>query len=199
MKTINFSVKEILPSLLDKSKEQTIRPAWKEELSNKLADGDIISVNTGSKEVPYKNWNEKPPRYKVGEKVKIYWNQRSKYEWFCRECGNGVLPITLKFGCSCKIYNKNKIKITERMNKYFNKLLGTAKITEVFKIEIVKTNVDENWYNIMVNNKAMLNEEREDLAKRDGFSSAEKFFQFFDKQYDLSQPKFFWVYRWKYD
>ena len=37
-----------------------------------------------------------------------------------------------------------------------------------------------------------------DLAKRDGFSSAEKLFQFFDRQYDLSSPKEFYVYRWKY-
>ncbi len=28
MKVLNFSKVEILPSLLDKSKKQTIRPAW---------------------------------------------------------------------------------------------------------------------------------------------------------------------------
>ena len=37
-----------------------------------------------------------------------------------------------------------------------------------------------------------------DLAKKDGFSSAEQMFSYFDKNYDLSSPREFHVYRWRW-
>jgi hypothetical protein len=40
--------------------------------------------------------------------------------------------------------------------------------------------------------------ETEDLAKRDGFKSSEDMFKWFNEQYDLSKPKRFTVYRWKW-
>ncbi len=41
--------------------------------------------------------------------------------------------------------------------------------------------------------------EMEDLAKKDGFKSAEEMFKFFDEDYDLSIPKKFYVYRWDWE
>ena len=35
-------------------------------------------------------------------------------------------------------------------------------------------------------------------AKKDGFESQKDMFTWFDKRYYLSEPKEFWVYRWKY-
>ncbi len=82
MKVINFSVKEILPSLLDKSKVQTIRPAWKQldyidTGEHTLYGYKNIYENIVVKGRHYKIKDfekgilEKPPRFKVGETVKI--------------------------------------------------------------------------------------------------------------------------------
>jgi len=190
MKPLNFSVVEILPSLLNKTKTSTIRPAWKE------CDYCIPKRKTlekypevGFDECEYcldKIIIKKPPRYKVGDKVSLYWNQRSKYEWFWIENGTEVN----------KIFTDTTQPLTHTgfTSKIFNKLLGTAEITEVFKIEINKTT---EFYkdSFFIRGPDI---DKEDLAKRDGFSSAEKFFRFFDKQYDLSQPREFYVYRWKW-
>lgn len=37
-----------------------------------------------------------------------------------------------------------------------------------------------------------------ELVELDGFSSAEQMFDYFDKKYDLSEPKQFYVYRWRW-
>ena len=39
-------------------------------------------------------------------------------------------------------------------------------------------------------------EEKLELFKRDGFKSAKEMFNWFDKHYDLKQPRRFWVYGW---
>lgn len=65
MKTLNFTVQGIRASLLDHMKVQTIRPAWN-----------------------YKR-EEKPARFQLGEKVKIYWNQKKNPNNFI-----GVVEIT---------------------------------------------------------------------------------------------------------
>lgn len=202
MKIINFSVVEILPHLLNKTKTQTIRPAWKEELGNPLADQDIISVNTRYKEIPYKKWNEKPPRFKVGDHVQLYWKQRGKYKWFCQACGVPAKEDGSKISCEHHGYDT------------FNKLLGTAKITEVFKIEMYKT-----YFKYQVTGKGqwLSCDDEYDLkqfAKRDGFrdgvipikagvsgsyfveTAVEQMFKTIDKMYDLSSPKTFYIYRW---
>ncbi len=143
MKCLNFTAVEVLPSLLDKTKTQTIRPAWKNY------------------------YQEKPARFKVGDKVKLYWTG-SYTEW----------QKIKGFGLHSRV-------------------LGTVEIIEVFKIIFGQTTrygwyVNDTKYGVWARNNI------EELAKRDGFSSAEEMFSWFDKMYDLSSPKEFWVYRWKW-
>ena len=164
MKILIFSVVEILPSLLDKSKTQTIRPAW--------------GRFTYSKE------NElRKPRFKVGEEVQLMWKQRSKYKWFERDSGEGYIEL-----------QKGFIEATTNV-PLFNKLLGKVKITEVFKVEI---NRIEEFFKKKYFIRTPFMVSKEDLAKRDGFKSAAELFRWFDKQYNLSSPKLFYVYRWAF-
>ena len=160
MKVLNFTAKEILPSLLDKTKKQTIRPAW----HNRLAYvKDYKSV-------------EKPARFKVGEKVKLMWGQRSKYKWFCKCCGK-FRPQGYDGYCP----------VNHKKNGTFNKELGTAEITEVFKVTM------STGRGIEGTNHTML-----EISTLDGFKSLELMRKYFDDNYDLSNPKEFWVYRWRH-
>ncbi len=191
MKIINFTAIEILPALLSKKKTQTIRPAWKEYEDNKGIEF------------------LKPPRFKVGEQVKLMWNQRSKHKLFWLCCGKPFLfKEQIMHYC-----DKSKEICMGGMN--FNKLLGKAEITEVFEIEMGFGNAkgvrpvpyieDEHgrWYvtlldyalSKMSKKLQQINNGRK-LYAYDGFSSAEKLFKYFDKAYDLSNPKEFYVYRW---
>jgi len=206
MKTINFSAVEVLPSLLNKTKQQTIRPAWK----------SIWGV------APSVEFTEsKQPRFKVGDEVKLMWNEKSKAEWFDRTKGEGldIKQIKPDFKCMC-----------------FNKLLGTATITEVFEIEmsrikrgwrcksykeyeakwmdenampvetdmpveyIINTPITVNPIGQIESGRFEINNRFLDiLAERDGFKSAEEMFEWFDKNYDLSKPKKFLVIRWRWN
>lgn len=170
MKTINFSVKEILPSLLDKTKTQTIR---KQEVA-----------------MTYKTKTTyEPAKYKVGEEVKILWNQGSKYKCFCSECGKG----RKKQDCICKEKGCKQLV-------GFNKLLGTAKITEVFKVEMHKyLDGDRNTIKYFTLRPYHGTLDDSDLAKRDGFKDKYQMFNVIDKMYDLENPKKFWIYRWKWN
>ena len=214
MKTINFSCLEILPSLLNKTKNQTLRPAWEEIKSSSwgLYRAELgILLSKGYKLISEKLPNnslsecsgllEKPPRFKVGEEVKLFWNQRSKYEWFCAECGEGFSERYTYYIDKVGRYEEHSEKKGCRkreVNKYnnyewsFNKLLGTGIITEVFKIEMYKTYFKYNGLSC---------DDEYDLkqfAKRDGFPDAKTMFQVIDKMYDLSQPKTFYIYRWEW-
>lgn len=198
MKVLNFSCVEILHALLDKSKTQTIRPAWKDY---PIKDGKVkfpLGVKKLSVSGTYgrKNWKahtDKPPRFKVGEQIKLFWKQRCKYKWFnMREWGIGLKQVD----CFNPI-------------PHFNKHLGIAEITRVFKLEMSKEpNLMGGW-KLQVSNPNfnheeffdspfMLDKEIEDLAKRDGFSSAEQLFSTLGNMYDLSSSKEFYVHRWKW-
>ncbi len=194
MKVLNFSVVGILPSLLDKSKVQTIRPAWNRnwdktftgtntEFMDKYGNhfyfdaktGDIIGINP-------------PPRFKVKEKVKIMWKQGSKYTCFSRDNGS---PYPDNFLPPAKYI--------------FSKTLGTVEITEVFKILLWRTGISIEKINHKMEkfeffNHAtlMISRLMWDLAERDGFNSSKELFKVLDKMYDLSPSKEFWVYRWKW-
>lgn len=166
MKIINFTAVEILPKLLSKEKTQTIRPVW----------------------------NKDKPYLKVGDKVQIMWNQRSKFKWFNRYTGKGT---GLKSG------NKS-LPIFE----FITKQLGTAEITQVFKIEMYEDGDFTTYpcgYGVMKIDNEGKWIKRMDLwdikladrfAKRDGFKSIRDMFNWFDKQYSLDKPKQFYVYRW---
>ena len=60
--------------LLHKSKTQTIRPAWR--MIRKFRDD--------MRKYP----EEKPPKYKVGEEVKLVWHEGSEFDCFCFKCGS---------------------------------------------------------------------------------------------------------------
>jgi len=124
---------------------------------------------------------------------------------FCKHCGKGIpiLEGNVLDNCFCDYPHKDYPLDT------FHKFLGTAEITEVFKIEMFKKQygpalpgfeVDcDKWNNFLPFGMSdeyapMLSE----LAKLDGFKSAEDMFKWFDEKYDLSKPKQFWVYRWKW-
>lgn len=76
-KILNFTAVEILPALLSKAKTQTIRPAWVK----------FNCKNCDESKEKYNHIAEKPARFKVGDEVKLMWNQRSKYFLFNKETG----------------------------------------------------------------------------------------------------------------
>lgn len=204
MKIINFTVKKILKALLAHDKDQTIRPAWKKVVAMKYKS------RTTYEDKP------KPPRFKVNETVKIMWNQRSKEQWFCKRHGNNIITNysnldkefkidsihakNFRFGKECKctppvLYYMMNIELFNDL--FFNKTLGTGKITEVFEIEMLTNH--EGEFCIAVHEDIWNKVKLDDLAKRDGFSSAEEMFKFFDEYYDLSISKKFYVYRWRWN
>ena len=170
-KVINFTAIEILPSLLNKSKTQTIR----------LVKSD-------------------KPRFKINQSISLYWNQRSKYSYFCRKCGS-AFSTEKSYGdygtckCGTKIEGRyianHVIAETLKYSVCFDKLLGTGTITEVFKIEM--------WTgNDVPLVTGYSRKQSEELAKMDGFKDYKSFFEYFSQK-GLSKPKQFWVYRWKWD
>ncbi|MEK6883502.1 MAG: hypothetical protein AABY22_27995, partial [Nanoarchaeota archaeon] len=124
-KILNFSVVEILPALLSKAKTQTIRPAWE---ARPYMVNILAGVKNSKKEI-----FEKSSRFKVGDKVKLLWNQRSKYKDFtyCKKCDR-----IESFGIYHELARVCSICLS--IGKHFTKHLGNAEITEVFKIEIGK-------------------------------------------------------------
>ena len=191
MKPLNFNVKEILPSLLDHSKTQTIRKAWEEvdkQLTDELNEKIIQKIAPDSRIAFI---GDKPPKYKVGDQVDIVWTEDNKFDGFCKICGNGIGPWTFNgkhFCCKCK-------KDTE----VFSKNLGKVEIIEAFKIGIYKDMfVTKN--NTPVSNiwGCYKKTQMDDLAKRDGFKSWVELHKVLDNLYDLNSQKPFYVYRWKW-
>ena len=195
MKIISLSVEEILPSLLDKSKTQTIRPAFIncETCYNK----GVIDIG-GEGELCYdcegkSSWKEKPACFKVGEKAKLMWKQRSKYKIFCEKCGVG-LEDGKNPNLTALMSSKNKCGcVADLLYKH----LGDVKITEVKKVKMGYMN-DENGKRVPFVDYEEGGFDNQSLAKRDGFKSVKEMFSLLDKKYDLSTPKVFWVYRWKW-
>lgn len=189
MKVLNFSKVEILPALLDKSKTQTIRKAWDDSQCS-ASGGEFGECEDNCITCKWAI-NAIPPRFKVGEQVKLMWNQRSKYQIFCKMCGVG-----LEDGM-----NPNIIELTNSKNKcgcvadLLYKELGIVKITEVFKIKMNKETCHHFKQEITFVEPAKWGKT---LAEKDGFKSAEDMFTLLDKMYDLSTPKEFWIYRWKW-
>jgi hypothetical protein len=168
MKAISFSAVEILPALLDHSKTQTIRPAWKEckmcgVYLDQCPHGRVTS------------------QFKIGDLVQLMWKQRTspKDSYFCTTCGSIVKGGY--YTCSCKF----------DIYRPFPKILGTVKLTEIFTIEMWKGNDVP-----LVSGYTL--KESEELAKRDGFKIYKEFFEYFaGRRYDwLEKPKTFEVRRW---
>ena len=223
MKILNFTATEVLPSLLNKSKTQTIRPAWKDY---PVKDG-VVNLDKGVRKYKVSgtygkdNWKvhtNKPPRFKIGEQVKLLWNQRSKYKWFCYYCGKG-LKVKIIGGFEemipCHTHSPYATYNLPPLDS-FNKLLGTVEITEVFKIEMGYGNAKgakpvpyidhedgaRTYIGLLDNCLPKLSKKLQQINRGrklyayDGFRSAESMFKYLDKTYDLSQSKEFYVYRW---
>ncbi len=170
MNTISFSCVEVLDNLLNKTKTQTIRPAW-------------------SKAKPY---------LKVGDKVKLFWKQRSRSSMFCPYCGVGA-PFEYKDEPLSEFIPSHCLKCDKGDRAWFNKLLGTAIITDVFKIKMEIKCHRFFLLNIDIKHEFSEREIEEycpNFYRMDGFTSARKMFDWFHKRYDLSTPKQFYVYRW---
>ena len=175
---LNFTVKEVLPALLSKAKTQTIRKAWQECYFDHKDDNlkENCTLCNGLDVV------EKPATYKVGDKVNVYWNQRSKYKKFC--CCHGM-----GYDVPEKILQDHHLYSLE----FFWKNLGRVEITEVLKIELQREpHID------LLNGIPIVDSSMTDLWEKDGFSSAEQMFETIDKMYNLSKPKPFYIYRFKW-
>lgn len=206
MPAISFSAIEILPALLDKTKTQTIRPL---NIDDTKPIGKIreAKVNDEGIEVTATyNPSYKKPYLKVGDIVTLYWKMRSKAKWFCKWCGNPADDTELKLMNGSKIIATGTHCISCRLsgNIAFPKLLGKVRIIEVFEIEMGWIETFTEFYVVIKSDEDIAKryktwmELSTDLAKRDGFKSAEEMFAYFDKNYDLSQPKRFVVYRWEW-
>ena len=202
---LNFTVKEILPALLSKAKTQTIRKAWNEEATcfwcNKKYKSLIKHCKNNHEELSARSYDyEKAATYKVGDKVKIYWNQRSKYKLFCKNCGKpfwnkiDLSKATNEIWCGCdeiiikyKKLNLQPDNMFYDLKKYqeqflreesFYKLLGEVEITGVFKIEMLRERseyspgsfINHLTYDLM--NIHLPFPVSETLAKRDGLKSS---------------------------
>lgn len=136
MQVLNFTATEILPSLLNKEKKQTIRASWKKPIFDENLG---LCINGNPK---YDSEGENPiidklAQFKVGEEIKLMWNQRSKSKRFCCKCGKGddsENVLRIGFGSTCC------------KQLFFNKILGTAKVTEVFQIEMGKDETDGFYF-----------------------------------------------------
>lgn len=133
----------------------------------------------------------KPPRFKVGDKVKLFWKQRTKYKVFAYNKRNNT---------DYSMSTTDMIKFVPQNSIIFNKHLGTVEITEVFKIELgfKEKYRTEEWKGYYCHYFDGRNEYGDEIWLRDGFNSAKQMFNYFDKNYDLNNPKEFWVYRWKW-
>lgn len=174
-----------MPSLLDRSKVQTIRPAW----SDKPKDLRMSDNQFFKQQIESIFGIEKPARFVVGEKVKLMWKQRNSPadSFFCRKCGR-LWDVEMEA--------ENLPDWCGHQGGLFKKVLGTGIITEVFKIQM--------WWG---NDAPLITDfklkDTYKLAKLDGFKPGSNgkysdFFNYFVNNYGLEDPKLFWVYRWKW-
>jgi len=184
MKILSFSAVEILPALLNKTKDQNVRPLF-------------------CNEIPCTSFHKYLLRFKVGEKVKLMWKQRSKYDIFCKRCGRyWGNPDCVDFQAWCEV-GAVVWKPISSEKLHFPKLLGTGTITEVFEIIMYKLKDGKfRITDLRAEGGIDCSDDHSFVKKfsfRDGFEINTDMFKWFDKAYDLSTPKMFVVYRWKYD
>ena len=144
MKVLSFSAVEILPALLDKSKTQTIRPAWKDKHPqwDKEPSKCIKEIREGF---------ETKPRFQPKEQVTLMWKQRTspKGSWFCRKHGIEMRHL-MEVGKERLFVCGKDCVLTPQMMEValdpdkirsivaFPKILGLVQIEEVCQIEMVK-------------------------------------------------------------
>lgn len=177
MKTMNHNVVAVLPALLNKSKTQTIRAAFN------------------------KDGSPKPAKYAVGDIIQHIWKEEEPAgTLFCQNDGNVVKKT---FKSQKQLHKCFPAKVRRFMVTPFPQVLGTATITEIFKIEISECPYhQELGRHFYIKHLTMYDAHTpkvEDIAAADGFSSSEEMFKALDELYDLSSPKEFYVYRWKWN
>jgi len=145
---------------------------------------------------------EKPSKFVVGDRVKLYWKKTSKDDWFCKKCGLGIglseYGTSISYSCKKHIPN-DSIFPREKLYKYiFNKCLGEVEITGVYKIELAEWHIKIQECGGLAYSTPYPwgSKVSWDLSDRDGFKGNKDMFKYFDENYDLSSPKPFWVYEW---
>lgn len=200
MKILSFSAVEVLPALLNKTKQQTIRPAWKECVHRTPDESSVEScrwIGVGIHTI------EKSACFKVGEKVQLGWKVRGtpKFQLFHRKCGNKIGWTGYEWICDVCHDTIGDVYSEEQPKDSFSKLLGTAIITEVFQIEMGKGVAGfyiSSAFGSERDSLTILGTPCDAIAKKDGFKNSEDMFKWFDSKYGLSSPKTFWMYRWKW-
>lgn len=199
MKTLNFTATEVLPSLLNHKKVQTVRPAFCKDCVNPKLFNDLkFKSDRAYQEMIM---SEHKPRFNVGDTITLYWHQRTspKDAWFCQDCGNQIDKCSdfHSVWAECKSMVCTGWDGPIRKVKCFPKILGQGKITEVFKIEMFYV---AGFPTLRVDGMPLNDEFMLDLAKKDGFKNVKDMWNWFDKRYDLDkiEHREFWVYRWEY-
>jgi len=188
---MNNTCKEVLSGLLDKSKVSSLRKAWKE---CRKCEGYCSINRSGTFESDWcdvckaRGIFNKPAKFAVGDKVQMVWDEESNKEIFCTKCGGKVRLYKETFETMRKCCNCGQIGLLMT----FHKVLGVVEITEVFKVEMWKKN---GSYYVMRDKKWINND---NLAKDEGFKSAILMFTYFNLGHDLSTPKTFWCYKWRW-
>jgi len=224
-KPLNFTCKEKLPYLLNLKKGdelQTIRLVkYGKEVSNwEYGKKDKVKLSGIPKPPKYKVGDIVPMIWKRDSKEDYFCRRHgnpiiTNYSNIDKKFSIDYIQAkNFRFGkeCNCTppvIYHEMQREMFDYI--FFNKNLGKIKITEVLKIEIGKdkdrirnyptytitTESDKLHSTELVNykNGFTTTKDIDDLAEQDGFKSAEEMFNYFDKKYDLSTPKEFYVYR----
>jgi len=198
MRIISFSEVRFTRDILLGKKTQTIRPLWK---GFRLPLGGMTSKEDVELIL-------KKPIHKVGDKVKLVYKQRGYPSdmWFCGTCGKTKYSGELQPDGTIKIKSFH-VECNCGTREDFPKHFATAEITDVFEIEMENAGTTILREKIIPIQQIRVLHKTEPIykfdnfpdlfAKADGFKNFEDMFQWFDKAYDLSQPKRFAVYRWK--
>ena len=178
---ISFSVEIILEPLLKKEKVSTIRAG---------GTNGVLVQNQLQKGIFWKK-----PTYNVGDICVLFWKQRGKNKVFCCQCGNGD-PIE-------QFPNDGCMDCGAGVEHRFQKYLGKVVITEVKRLIMGKDEKEGFYLTTLEDNKThYLNKQDHYLwivARRDGFDNKpEWMFKYFDDQYDLSTPKPYYRYKWRW-
>ena len=163
---------------------------------------------------------ERPPQYKVGEKYMMVWDEDNINKVFCKKCGyhmvmNHHVDTYTRFikcvGCGLLksilplVHEDNEREIEEIA---FLKELGIIEITSVQKITFGYESIyigkgckneKDYWMKIIKEDTAKQHFERvQKITQDEGFNNPEIMFKSFDKWVDLSTPREFWQYNFKW-
>lgn len=168
-KILNNTCIEVLPSLLNKSKVRTTRAAFKE------IEVSVPSCGMNSSGfITEKRYINKDAKFKVGDKVEMYWDNKSDYTWYKKSDGK---PIFMSGG-----YTEDKI---------FSKSLG---MVEILSVEKIKINTGKGQCTIFSEFGQYSFPELQKFSDEEGFESTAHMFKYFDENFDSTEPKEFWTY-----